>query len=118
MMENVSAKSMKLEENDGRFEFSGCGHIYGLVNKGDECYEDAIQAFFEELQKHVADDDAIILLEAGDLIEAGNKKIKCVTGVTNVITSKGVFVMDIDREFKTIVRKILQDENWPFDNAY
>ena len=92
LMSRVYASEGTIEvasiEIDGQKLFSfGCyGSICGLRNaaadEDDDCDESAYDEFIAGLQNCVADDDAIIIFEAG------HEKLRYVSGYCEVITSK------------------------------
>lgn len=72
----------KNAKGDTMFSFGAYGKISGVFNKAsDDPDNDDYDAFIEGLQEHVAEDDAIIILEAG------HKELSLVKGSATVITS-------------------------------
>ena len=65
----------KDEQGNPLFGFGSCGSISGLN-------EDDYDGFIAGLQRHVADDDAVIILEAG------HEKMRYVIGSAEIVTSK------------------------------
>lgn len=91
-MDTVSADDLHLwEENDNEhntvFAFGCEGIIYGIP---DENGDDSMDRFLTELQKHIVDNDAVILTEAG------HEKFRYVTGYAIIITSTGMQTLDIE----------------------
>jgi hypothetical protein len=84
------------ENGNAVFGFGLYGVIAGVANakkeeNGDEYLdENAYAEFIHGLQTCVADDDAIIIMEAG------NEKLKYVVGSAFVITNKDTHYLDID----------------------
>lgn len=75
------------------FGFGCYSGISGVKNAQDDdddaCDESAYDEFIEELQKCIADDDAVIILESG------NEKLRYVTGSAEIITSQEVGYLSI-----------------------
>ena len=83
----------------------GCS---GVQCGGDECYD----LFLSELTEHVADDDAILI------IEGGHEKLACVVGSVTVITKDGVKGIDIKDAGINLAREMLQNDKWQTDCCY
>lgn len=64
------------------------------------------ELFLKELQKIVADDDAIIITEAG------NEKLRCVCGYSTIITTKEVNTIDLKNVAKVAARQMLNNKDW------
>ena len=83
-------------DDDGNrlFGFGTYGSIAGVRNaqedEDEDCDESSYDEFIDELQRCVADDDAVIIMESG------NEKLRYVVGSAFVITSKDTYYMDID----------------------
>lgn len=82
------------EEKDANeqivFGFGVYGDIIGFVPENDDDEQDCdYDTFLDELQKHIAEDDAVIILESG------HEKLRYVIGRATVITSKEVELLDV-----------------------
>ena len=95
------------KDKDGETVFGfGCyGAIAGLVGDDDEddCEYDA---FVDGLQKYVADDDAIIIMESG------NEKLRYVIGSATIITSKKYEYLDIASLAAARAAEIIGNPGW------
>lgn len=108
------------KNDDGtlRFGFGCYGDILGCYPEGfdpeeddpdpDECYD----LFLSELTEHVADDDAILI------IEGGHEKLRYVVGRVTVITKDGVESINITDAGINLAREKLQNDNWQTDCNY
>lgn len=104
--------TFKVDES-GRitFSFGTYGPIFGYVNGADEENEDfdadiAYDAFVNGLQRYVAEDDAVIIAEAG------NEKLRSVVGTVLVITNSDTKYLDIWEIAVETARKILKNVNY------
>ena len=83
------------KDSDGMtvFGFGTYGGIAGVANAADDeeelCDDTSYDEFINGLQECVADDDAIIILEAG------NEKLRYVIGSATIITSSTYEYLDI-----------------------
>lgn len=88
----------------------GCyGEIMGIRNPEDENedeYDSPYDAFIDGLQKHVTDNDAVIIMEFG------NEKLRHISGTVGVITSKKVKYMDTTDLAMDIAKKLLNNKNY------
>lgn len=87
MMDSLSGEDVVLWNEtaaDGTvyFAFGAYGNIDGLPTSDEENYD--FDLFIDTLKKHVAEDDAVIL------IESGYEKLRYVTGYATIITSDSV----------------------------
>lgn len=97
------------------FGFGVYGSIYGVnapnennadgPEDDDDCDLD-YDEFTAGLQKHVADDDAIILFEAG------NEKLRYVCGSATIITSNEVRFADITAIGVRLAKELLKNPDW------
>lgn len=119
--ENVAGceDSVKLWEekaDDGSVLFGfGCyGGIFGIRDDEDEDadYDVAYDDFIDGLQKHVAEDDAVIILEAG------NEKLCYLTGHATIITSDTVAGADMISAAIEIARKNLGNKEYTTRTEY
>lgn len=92
------------------FGFGLYGGISGLRNVRDDEDEDSNDSLYDEfitgLQACVAEDDAIIILEAG------NEKLRYVVGSATVITSNGYEYMNITNFATAKAGKMLGNPTW------
>lgn len=88
----------------------GCyGEIMGIRNPEDENedeYDSPYDAFIDGLQKHVTDNDAVIIMEFS------NEKLRHISGTVGVITSKKVKYMDTTDLAMDIAKKLLNNKNY------
>lgn len=100
------------KDDDGKtvFGFGVYGGISGVRNAQDDededCDDSAYDEFIDGLQKCVADDDAIIILEAG------NEKVRYVVGSAIIITSKDYEYLDIATLATERAAHILRNPEW------
>lgn len=94
-------------DRDNKLVFGfGCySGISGLAVDDDECETD-YDAFIEGLQKHVADDDAVIIFEAG------NEKLRYVIGSATIVTSRDYEYIDIVGEGTKLAAELLGNPKW------
>ena len=103
-------------EDDGngghKFGFGCYGGIGGLRSEmfndddDDENDEDTYDDFIFGLQQYVADDDAILIFEAG------NEKLRYVIGSVTIITKTKYEYRDIMQIGSEIGRQLLGNPNW------
>lgn len=100
----------KNSEGAIQFGFGVYGGISGFCppqgeEENEECDYD-YDAFLNELQKHIADDDAVIIMEGG------HEKLRHVTGCATIVTSKAVEFLGIKELAEKRVAKILNKPDW------
>ena len=99
----------KMDENGNPvFGFGVYGSIAGVqieVNR-EENIKCSYDEFIYGLQKHVADDDAIVILEAG------SEKMRYVVGEAFIITSNECACLDITELATNRVAKMLHNPVW------
>lgn len=118
-MNTVSGEDLHLweekDEKDGSTLFGfGCyGSIYGVTGYEDdenEEYEEnedeSYTLFLKGLQEYIADNDAVIICEAG------NEKLRYVTGFATVITSDGIETISIDELAISKAREMLKNSDY------
>lgn len=125
-MNSVSGEDLHLweekDEKDGSTLFGfGCyGSIYGVTgyeddededieyeeNEDDEDEEEPYTLFLKGLQEYIADNDAVIICEAG------NEKLRYVTGFATVITSDGIETISIDELAISKAREMLKNSDY------
>lgn len=98
------------------FGFGVYGGISGLRNahedEGDYIDESSYDEFIDGLQECVADNDAIIIMEAG------SEKMRHVVGSASVITSKGYEHMDIADLAARKAAEMLGNTGWKTKCSY
>lgn len=98
------------------FGFGVYGGISGLRNAGadedDEYDESSYDEFIDGLQECVADDDAIIILEAG------NEKMRYIIGAATIITSSKFAYLDITDLAKQKASEFLCNPSWQTQCTY
>lgn len=97
------------EENDQEgnpiFAFGCYGGIAGLPNESDdEIDDDSYNRFTDELQKCVAENDAVIIMESG------HEKIWYVTGSAFIITSNDTKYLDVETLALEATKKMVGTE--------
>lgn len=102
-MDNVSGDDLELwdekdDKGDTVFAFGCEGSIYGIQNEDEN---DDYDLFIKNLQEYIADNDAVILTEAG------HEKLRYVTGFATVITSKGIQFLNLDDMALSKAREML-----------
>lgn len=111
------------EEKDGDgnpiFGFGCYGGLFGKVlDEDDEAYDEdedydvTYYRLIDFLKESVADDDAVLIMEAG------NEKMRYVVGSVLVITSAAVRYGDIQQMGVEIARDLLGDSNWGTQTEY
>lgn len=92
------------------FGFGCYGGIGGVrnaqVDEDDDADETAYDEFVDELQKCVASDDAIIIMESG------SEKLRYVIGQATIITEKDCQYIGIDQESMQRARQMLDNPGW------
>lgn len=109
MSEVCADDEIHLFEKEGKdgatYHGFGCyGYIYGCCKYDDD--DPDYDLFIDGLRCHVADDDAIIIFEAG------YEKLRYVTGCATVITSKGVEFIDIEEVATKKAAELLGYKNY------
>lgn len=102
------------EEKDGNgnllFGFGVRGGISGLrsaaSDEDEDLDENAYDEFIDGLRKQVAEDDAIIILEAG------KEAMRYVVGQATIITSKGTEYLNIARLAQARAAAMLGNSDW------
>lgn len=102
----------KDHKGDPIFGFGTMGGIWGwseqtgTMNDDDVDDDAAYEAFIFGLQQHIANDDAIIILEAG------NEKLNYVTGSALIITSQVTRYFCISDIAKAKAAELLHNPQW------
>ena len=106
------------KDPDGKavFGFGVYGGIAGLRNAQEDEDGDSDESSYDEfidgLQECVADNDAVIIMEAG------NEKMRCIIGAASIITSKGYQYMDIVDIATRKAAEMLGDSEWKTKCCY
>lgn len=111
MIERVKRQSEDISvfEKDGKYAIGGYGSPVIFGDPEDDFLKDLPEdenSFFDELQKCVADDDAVLYKEAG------YEKLRYVLLEAVVITSEAIECIDIDKQLYEAAVELLEDENW------
>ncbi len=104
-----------VHENEGKVMIGGYGNPMIFGDQDDEFSKDLPtddNSFFTELQKCVAENDAIIYKEAG------HEKLRYIIHEAVVITSEAIEFLDIDGQLKKIAQELLENENWETKLCY
>lgn len=104
----------EMQDADSRAVFGfGCyGGIAGLINSDGEIDDDSFDNFVAELQKHIEDNDAVILFEAG------REKLKYIVGCATVITCSECESVEITGLAVQKARDLLDDPTWDTVSEY
>lgn len=109
----------RLEEAPGDVLFGfGCySGISGYFSNNDEDTfeseeDEAYCRFLTELQKCVAEDDAILIFEVG------NERLRYVGGDVTVITCKQHVARSLEYVGKEVAQKLLKNKNWQTRSTY
>ena len=100
------------QDDEGRpvFGFGTHGAISGLKNAeaddDDTLDESAYDEFIQGLQEHVAENDAVILLEAG------HEKLRYVTGAATILTNTDHAYLDLTVAATSKAAEMLGDPKW------
>lgn len=100
------------QDDEGRpvFGFGTHGAISGLKNAeaddDDTLDESAYDEFIQGLQEHVAENDAVILLEAG------HEKLRYVTGAATILTNTGYEHLDLAAMAVSRASELLGIPDW------
>jgi hypothetical protein len=109
-MNTVSGDDLRVleEHRDGQtlYGFGAFGCIDGVASDNEDSDEVDYDAFLSGLQSHVAEDDAIIIMQAG------NEGLRYVVGVATVITTKDVQYINIDDWAVRKAREMLHSDSW------
>lgn len=97
-----------VKDADGKqmFGFGVYGGISGIQNDDDEYDDESYDRFIDGLMECVAEDDAILIFEAG------HEKLRYVGGGVTIITAKGVEYINLEESARKIVHELLGNEQW------
>lgn len=110
LMDVVSAGNLEFwekKDENGSPEFAfGCfGPVYGIphhVEGGEyEADEESYDEFLYQLKDLVADDEAVIIMEAG------HEKLQYVSGNATIVTSGAVEYVDLERAALQLAKQLL-----------
>lgn len=93
------------ENGDKTYGFGANGCLTGIKGENDGEIQD-FTAVIEKLQEYVADNDAIIILEAG------HEKLRYVVGSATIITSSQVNYYDMQNAALQMAKDMLNNQNW------
>ena len=98
-------------ENHTKFFGFGCyGELSGLALSKDEedpdCEESSYEEFLSRLSQHVAEDDAVIIMEAGA------EKMNYVVGSTIIITKNDIQYIDMTNAAIEKAKDMLGNPSW------
>ena len=106
----------KKQDDEGNTTFGfGCyGGIAGIrdMDEDDDLEETAFDRFLEKLQQCVAENDAIIILEAG------NEKMRYVVGTALILTNKACEYLDIAELAEKRAAELLATPSWKTKLTY
>lgn len=106
----------KDREGKKRFAFCCDGEISGVRHAKEDTDENADDTaygeFISELQKCIADDDAVIILHAGF------EKFRYISGLAEIVTSNGCDYLDITELAKKKAAEMLGNKNWCTECEY
>ena len=97
---------------DRLFGFGVYGSIGGIPDENDKYDDDAYDRFIDELTECVADDDAVIIFEAG------HEKLRYVGGYVLVVTSKGCEHIDLHEAARRQAQHMLGNNQWNTKTTY
>ena len=115
LMDVVTAGNLESwEKDDGNgssvFAFGSYGTVYGiphLVEGGEYGVdEESYDEFLYQLKDLVAEDEAVIIMEAG------HEKLRYVSGNATIVTSKTVEYIDLEQAALKLCRKLLHDPDY------
>lgn len=93
------------KEGNPIYAFGCYGGIAGLPNKSDdEIDDDSYDRFTDELQKCVAENDAVIIMEAG------HEKLRYITGSAFIITTSGTKYLNMETIALDATEKLLETD--------
>ena len=93
-------------EDKQMFGFGVYGGISGIQNDDGEYDDESYDRFIDGLRACAAEDDAILVFEAG------HEKLRYVGGSVTIITTKGVEYINLEDNARKIVHELLGNEQW------
>ena len=111
------AKDVQTDSGVVKYYGFGCyGGILGFLQNGDDYSDDefdqAFDKFIDGLQKYVADDDAVLIMESGF------EKLRYVTGYVTIVTKDRCATIDMVLQAQHLASEFLEDETWSTQCAY
>ena len=101
------------DEGNTTFGFGCYGGIAGIRDTDDDDLEEtAFDRFLEKLQQCVAENDAVIILEAG------NEKMRYVVGTALILTNKACEYLDIAELAEKRAAELLATPSWKTKLTY
>ena len=101
------------DEGNTTFGFGCYGGIAGIRDTDDDDLEEtAFDRFLEKLQQCVAENDAVIILEAG------NEKMRYVVGTALILTNKACEYLDIAELAEKRAAELLAIPSWKTKLTY
>lgn len=94
------------------FAFGSYGNVCGFDDIDDDVYDNPYDEFVRRLQRCVADDDAIVILEAG------NENLRYVVGFATIVTSNSVKTLDLSEFAVSTAALILENNEWHTEMDY
>ena len=111
--DNVDLWVKNIQTASGPVRYYGFGCYGGIIGflQNDEDYTDeefdrAFDKFIEGLQKYVADDDAVLIMESGA------EKLRYVTGYVTIVTKDRCATIDMVQQAQHLASEFLEDETW------
>lgn len=90
------------------YGFGCCSSIIGISSNPDDV-DDAYDKFIDELQKHIREDDAVIIFESG------RQKLQYLNGIAAIITSNDYKFLDIKELAHKQTKRMLKNSKWDLD---
>ena len=106
------------KDDDGakKFGFGTCGPITGYIPEDKEDDDDALDYAFDNLlqglQKVVASDDAVIIMEAGA------EKLRYVTGIAYIVTKNKISCIDLSAAAVAQAAEDLENDDYQTQLEY
>lgn len=100
------------EDGNQLFGFGVCGGISGIPDDMGEYDDDSYDRFLDGLKECVADDDAILIFEAG------HEKLRYVGGGVLIVTSKECEYFDLHEAGCKRARQLLGNDQWETKCTY
>ena len=101
--DDIHCWSDKDEDGNTLHAFGCDGSIYGVPNGAED---DDFDLFLSELQKHIAPEDAVIL------IQSGHEKLSYVNGYVTIITTDDIRTISIDDFALTKAKEMLKNQEY------
>lgn len=97
-----------LKDSEGKrlFGFGVYGTINGVPNDDNKYDDDSCDRFIDGLKECVAEDDAILIFEAG------HEKLRYVGGGVTIITAKSIEYIDLENSAIRKAQELLRNDHW------